>query len=158
MRTDIRNNERAIFDDTTLAGELFGRVAAKLPSPLAGMSPVGANERFRCYRYKPGMKFGAHYDGAFERDEVEANGQRFLFRPRPARPPIIVGGAPPHAIHRAVRFGDGWMPTAMHADVLESGMADLRAGMAAAGKPALVNVVTDWRARATTAPFTRYTT
>jgi hypothetical protein len=35
-----------------------------------------------------------------------------------------------------VRFGDGWMPTAMHADVLESGIADLRAGMAAAGKPA----------------------
>jgi thiamine pyrophosphate-dependent acetolactate synthase large subunit-like protein len=28
----------------------------------------------------------------------------------------------------------------------------------AAGKPALVNVVTDWRARATTAPFTLYTT
>jgi probable F420-dependent oxidoreductase len=72
----------------------------------------------------------------FERDEVEANGQKFLFRPRPARPPIIVGGAPPHAIRRAVRFGDGWMPTAMHADVLESGIADLRAGMAAAGKPA----------------------
>ncbi len=31
----------------------------------------------------------------FERDEVEANGQPFLFLPRPARPPIIVGGAPP---------------------------------------------------------------
>jgi probable F420-dependent oxidoreductase len=72
----------------------------------------------------------------FERDEVEANGQKFLFRPRPPRPPIIVGGAPPHAIRRAVRFGDGWMPTAMHADVLESGITDLRAGMAAAGKPA----------------------
>ena len=28
----------------------------------------------------------------------------------------------------------------------------------AAGKPALVNVVTDWRARATAAPFTLYTT
>jgi alkanesulfonate monooxygenase SsuD/methylene tetrahydromethanopterin reductase-like flavin-dependent oxidoreductase (luciferase family) len=72
----------------------------------------------------------------FERDEVEANGQRFLFRPRPPRPPILVGGAPPHSIRRAVRFGDGWMPTAMHADVLQSGIADLRAGMATAGKPA----------------------
>ncbi|MCH8809840.1 MAG: hypothetical protein IH993_08430 [Proteobacteria bacterium] len=28
----------------------------------------------------------------------------------------------------------------------------------AAGKPALVNVVTDWKARATTAPFTLYST
>jgi probable F420-dependent oxidoreductase len=72
----------------------------------------------------------------FADDEVEANGQRFLFRPRPPRPPIIVGGAPPHAIRRAVRFGEGWMPTAVHADVLESGIASLCEGMAAAGKPA----------------------
>ena len=72
----------------------------------------------------------------FAADEVEANGQRFLFRPRPPRPPIIVGGAPPHALRRAVRFGDGWMPTALHADVLESGIASLREAMAAAGKPA----------------------
>jgi probable F420-dependent oxidoreductase len=72
----------------------------------------------------------------FAGDEVEANGQTFLFRPRPARPPIIVGGAPPHAIRRAVRFGDGWMPTAAHAQVLEAGIASLREGMAAAGKPA----------------------
>ncbi len=72
----------------------------------------------------------------FANDEVEANGQKFLFRPRPPRPPIIVGGAPPHAIRRAVRFGEGWMPTGMHADVLESGIASLRQEMAAAGKPA----------------------
>ena len=29
----------------------------------------------------------------FASDDVEINGQRFLFRPRPARPPIYVGGA-----------------------------------------------------------------
>jgi probable F420-dependent oxidoreductase len=72
----------------------------------------------------------------FAGDEVEANGQRFLFRPRPTRPPIIVGGAPPHAIRRAVRFGEGWIATSAHADVLEAGIASLREGMAAAGKPA----------------------
>jgi probable F420-dependent oxidoreductase len=71
----------------------------------------------------------------FAGDEVEANGQTFLFRPRPQRPPIIVGGAPPHAIRRAVRFGEGWMPTAMHAEGLDAGIASLRDGMAAAGKP-----------------------
>ena len=71
----------------------------------------------------------------FAADEVEANGQTFLFRPRPPRPPIIIGGAPPHAIRRAVRFGDGWMPTGAHAKVLEAGIASLREGMAAAGKP-----------------------
>jgi probable F420-dependent oxidoreductase len=78
----------------------------------------------------------AFLHACFAGDEVEANGQRFLFRPRPPRPPIIVGGAPPHAIRRAVRFGEGWMPTAMHAGVLESGIASLREGMATAGKPA----------------------
>ena len=72
----------------------------------------------------------------FERDEVEANGQTFLFRPRPPRPPIIVGGAPPHAIRRAVRLGEGWIATGAHAEVLETGIASLREGMAAAGKPA----------------------
>ncbi|MDJ0849552.1 MAG: TIGR03619 family F420-dependent LLM class oxidoreductase [Myxococcota bacterium] len=46
----------------------------------------------------------------FADDEVEANGQPFLFLPRPARPPIFVGGAPPHALERAVRLADGWMP------------------------------------------------
>lgn len=46
----------------------------------------------------------------FESDEVEANGQHFLFKPRPARPPIFVGGAPPHALARAAALGDGWMP------------------------------------------------
>jgi probable F420-dependent oxidoreductase len=68
----------------------------------------------------------------FARDE--ANGQTFLFRPRPPRPPIIVGGAPPHAIRRAVRFGEGWMPMSAHARVLQAGIASLREGMAAAGK------------------------
>jgi probable F420-dependent oxidoreductase len=45
-----------------------------------------------------------------EDDIVEENGQPFYFRPRPPRPPIFVGGAAPHALERAVRFGDGWMP------------------------------------------------
>jgi probable F420-dependent oxidoreductase len=46
----------------------------------------------------------------FEGDHAEANGQPFLFRPRPERPPIFVGGQPPHALERAVRLGEGWMP------------------------------------------------
>jgi len=48
--------------------------------------------------------------GCFESDEVEANGQAFLFLPRPQRPPIFIGGAAPHALERTVAFGDGWLP------------------------------------------------
>ena len=72
----------------------------------------------------------------FAADEVEANGQPFLFRPRPPRPPILVGGAPPHAFRRAVRFGDGWMPIGADADALRGPIAELNAMAAAAGKPA----------------------
>ena len=45
-----------------------------------------------------------------EGDIVEENDQAFLFRPRPPAPPIFVGGAGPHALRRAARYGDGWMP------------------------------------------------
>jgi probable F420-dependent oxidoreductase len=46
----------------------------------------------------------------FEDDVVTAHGQEFLFRPRPPRPPIFVGGSGEHALRRAARLGDGWMP------------------------------------------------
>jgi probable F420-dependent oxidoreductase len=46
----------------------------------------------------------------FANDVVEANGQPFLFKPRPPKPPVLVGGRPPHALERAARYGDGWLP------------------------------------------------
>lgn len=78
MRPDIRNNERVMFDDVPLAKMLFDRVAAHLPSPLCGLQPVGANERFRCYRYTPGQRFAPHYDGAFIRDDQERSLLTFM--------------------------------------------------------------------------------
>jgi probable F420-dependent oxidoreductase len=71
----------------------------------------------------------------FANDEVEAHGQRFLFLPRPSRPPIFVGGALPHALRRAVRFGEGWMPAASDPAPLRPLIDELRAAMTAAGKP-----------------------
>jgi probable F420-dependent oxidoreductase len=71
----------------------------------------------------------------FAGDRVEANGQPFLFRPRPARPPVLVGGAPPHALRRAVRFGDGWMPMGADPPALLPFIDTLRELAAAAAKP-----------------------
>jgi probable F420-dependent oxidoreductase len=71
----------------------------------------------------------------FAADEVEANGQRFLFLPRPPRPPIFVGGAAPHAFRRILRCGDGWMPMGGDANGLRPVIAQLRKAAAAAGKP-----------------------
>jgi probable F420-dependent oxidoreductase len=73
----------------------------------------------------------------FAADEVEANGQPFLFLPRPTCPPIFVGGGAPHALRRAVRFGAGWMPmVGGHAEPLRAPIETLRSAAAAAGRPA----------------------
>ena len=71
----------------------------------------------------------------FAADEVELNGQRFLFKPRPARPPILIGGAASVAIPRAVRFGEGWMPNNLDPDGLREPAAEFVEKMHAAGKP-----------------------
>jgi alkanesulfonate monooxygenase SsuD/methylene tetrahydromethanopterin reductase-like flavin-dependent oxidoreductase (luciferase family) len=72
----------------------------------------------------------------FERDEVEANGQSFLFLPRPERPPIYIGGSGRHALERTVAFGDGWLPMGgdpkkLREPILELGELAAKAGKAA---------------------------
>jgi len=66
-------------------------------------------------------------DRCFASDVVEANGQPFLFKPRPPRPPVFIGGAPPHAFRRALAHQAGWMPVGVSPDVLAPLAADLTA-------------------------------
>ncbi len=77
----------------------------------------------------------AFFERCFASDVVEANGQPFLFLPRPPRPEVLVGGAPPHALARAARFGEGWMPMIGDPDKLAPHVADLRARFESARKP-----------------------
>jgi len=72
---------------------------------------------------------------AFAEDVVEQHGQKFLFLPRPPRPAILIGGAAPHALARAARFGDGWMPIGAKPAELAGHVQALRERFAAAGKP-----------------------
>jgi alkanesulfonate monooxygenase SsuD/methylene tetrahydromethanopterin reductase-like flavin-dependent oxidoreductase (luciferase family) len=72
---------------------------------------------------------------AFAADEVALNGQSFLFLPRPRRPPIYVGGTGAHALRRAARLGDGWMPNVFDPEKLREPVAELRRLARAAGKP-----------------------
>jgi predicted 2-oxoglutarate/Fe(II)-dependent dioxygenase YbiX len=71
MMPQLRNNERVMFDDPKLAALLFVRVLQTLPRELEGRVPVGANERLRCYRYREGQRFRAHFDGSFKRSAHE---------------------------------------------------------------------------------------
>ena len=72
----------------------------------------------------------------FAGDEMEANGERFLFLPRPQRPPIYIGGAPEYALDRVVRFGEGWMPMRIEPENLKPHVDSLCEQMRAAGKEA----------------------
>jgi probable F420-dependent oxidoreductase len=74
-------------------------------------------------------------DRCFAGDVVEAHGQPFLFRPRPPRPPILVGGAAPHALRRAVAHRGGWMPMGIGPEMLAEPVAELRALAARAALP-----------------------
>ena len=74
------------------------------------------------------------FERAFASDVIEENGQPFFFRPRPTKPPIYIGGAPPHALRRAVRYGDGWMPMARNPSTLREPIRELRAEFARAGR------------------------
>jgi probable F420-dependent oxidoreductase len=74
-------------------------------------------------------------DRCFANDVVEANGQPFLFLPRPAKPPVLVGGRAPHALERAARFGDGWLPMAMNPDDVVAAKAHYRRLTDQRGKP-----------------------
>jgi probable F420-dependent oxidoreductase len=68
---------------------------------------VGADRRHRARDSDAILHF---LNRCFADDVVEANGQPFLFKPRPPKPPVLVGGRPPHALERAARYGDGWLP------------------------------------------------
>jgi prolyl 4-hydroxylase len=63
----VRNNERVLFDDAPLAQKLFERTREIVPERLNDGTLVGYNERFRGYRYRRGMRFAPHFDGAYFR-------------------------------------------------------------------------------------------
>ncbi len=77
----------------------------------------------------------AFINDCFAQDEVIANGQKFLFKPRPPKPPILIGGQAPHAIKRATKYGDGWIPTARGPEDIASALPEYRDLTEAAGKP-----------------------
>ena len=75
------------------------------------------------------------FNACFADDEVELNGQPFLFKPRPPKPPILVGGAPPHALRRAAELADGWIPMARNPRDIVQGVGQYRKLTQELGRP-----------------------
>ena len=96
----------------------------------------------------------------FAADEVTANGQPFLFRPRPKRPPIYIGGDGPHAFKRTIERGDGWIPIGKKPAELKAAIVELGSLAEEAGKSrpeiatfATLNAEDAGEARATLAAY-----
>ncbi|AZZ91612.1 2OG-Fe(II) oxygenase [Hahella sp. KA22] len=70
-KPDYRNNERVMKSDPDYADYLYQKLKSELPQTVFGWSIAGLNELFRCYRYKPGMKFAPHSDGFYGRSQNE---------------------------------------------------------------------------------------
>ncbi|NNP76618.1 hypothetical protein A7P54_09300 [Acinetobacter sp. Ac_3412] len=66
VQTNIRNNQRVIYDSTELADTLYSKLKPSLPERLNGWEISGLNERFRFYRYESGETFKPHFDGIYE--------------------------------------------------------------------------------------------
>jgi|SaaInlStandDraft_1057018.scaffolds.fasta_scaffold90482_2 probable F420-dependent oxidoreductase len=77
----------------------------------------------------------AFIDACFNSDEVTLNGQSFLFKPRPIRPEILVGGSAPHALKRAAAFADGWLPMVTDPEKLAKDLQDYRELTQRLGQP-----------------------
>ncbi len=76
----------------------------------------------------------AFFRTCFSQDVVRSGEQDFLFLPRPAAPPIFVGGAGEHALRRTVAYGDGWLPMSADPETLAPAMARLAELALAAGR------------------------
>jgi predicted 2-oxoglutarate/Fe(II)-dependent dioxygenase YbiX len=85
LADDIRNNDRILFDDLTLAKKLFERIRVFLPQDTDGWSDglnwtlFGLNERFRFYRYYPKQYFKWHVDGSFRKNYGEVSKLTVIF-------------------------------------------------------------------------------
>lgn len=64
---EVRNNERVLIDDVSLAADLFHRAELFMPAVIDGHNLMGFNEGWRFYRYGPGQTFKPHRDGSYMR-------------------------------------------------------------------------------------------
>jgi len=97
----------------------------------------------RRYRGEISDETLAYLNACFDDDVMSANGQDFLFKPRPPKPPILIGGRAPHALRRAVKYGDGWYPISRKSENLAPAIQKYRELSDAEGKePGTISVST----------------
>jgi hypothetical protein len=78
MFKEMRNNDRVMIDDVTLAADMWERLGPLFPKPAGSWVPCGLNERWRFYRYDPGQQFNWHFDGYYERSPLDRSAYTFM--------------------------------------------------------------------------------
>ena len=73
IQSEVRNNDRVIWDDAEMALGFWERARPSIPRILNGRQALGLNERFRFYRYDPGQQFAGHIDAPFRRPNGEVS-------------------------------------------------------------------------------------
>lgn len=71
--TEVRDNERVIFDDKELGDKLWKKIEPLVPQNMDGYEPYGLNTTFRFYRYKEGQQFKPHVDGSTKVSPTEVS-------------------------------------------------------------------------------------
>ena len=93
---------------------------------------LGVSRKKRGRLFDEGLAF---LNLAFASDQIVQNEQKFMFLPRPPKPPLLIGGTPTYAFDRAVQFGDGWIPMAgRNLEKFRVPISELRDRFAHAGK------------------------
>ena len=77
---------------------------------------------------------------AFANDSVTINGATLPALPRPARPPIYVGGMTDAALRRVVKLGDGWLASGLTPEEIVAPMSRLAELAEQAGKPTPITI------------------
>ncbi len=78
MVKGIRNNERILFKDHTLADRIWNKIRPFVVEEFGKYKAIGLNEMFRIYKYTEGQRFKMHRDGSYERNENECSLFSFL--------------------------------------------------------------------------------
>lgn len=78
MMKGLRNNERILVKDVSLAHKLWEKLQPFCSQVLDQSKAIGLNEQFRFYKYEGGQRFKKHIDGRFKRNEIEESRITFL--------------------------------------------------------------------------------
>jgi hypothetical protein len=74
----VRNNNRVLYKDFDLAGQLWTRLKPFAPARIGNSNAVGLNELFRFYKYQAGQEFKRHRDQSYIRNNTESSYFTFM--------------------------------------------------------------------------------